>query len=253
VNAAIEVVESDDAEQSRFMPPTFLKELGMPRPSAVEHYLDQPYYPRPRRSDRASLVTYGDAAGYDDPGRPAGRKLYLDRKDAYTGEPWKDNSEANRLNDRSTLALEASRPGRRLRFTARFKNLDPAELAAVLAALCPHQFRGILGGDHAVGYCSKLGYSRPLGWGSVRIEAKALLLLDVSSDKATVDLVPDVSAWMRSHYLPTPTQQAWLAVHRRNHPEAADYPRGQDGNIYSYHTKLRADHTRARRYQGSPR
>jgi hypothetical protein len=248
VNAAIEVVEPHDTTEKRFLPPTFLKELGMPRPSAVEHYLEQPYYPRQRPSDRAQLVTYGDAAGYDQPGRLAGRKFYLDRKDAYTGDPWKDDSEANRLNDRSTLALEASRPGRRFRFTVRFRDLDPAELAAVLAALCPHQFRAVLGGDHADGYCSKFGYARPLGWGSVRIDAKALLLLDGLSDKPALRPVNDLPGWMRQRFTKTSMVQQWLAIHRHKHPDAADYPRGQDGNIYSYHTKLRADHSRARRY-----
>ena len=55
----------------RFLKPTFLKELGMPRPSAVEHYLKQPHHPQSRPSDRAKLVTYGDASGYDE-GRRAG-------------------------------------------------------------------------------------------------------------------------------------------------------------------------------------
>jgi hypothetical protein len=249
VNAAIEVIESGDTAETRFLPPIFLRELGMPRPSAVEHYLEQPYYPNPRPTDRASLVTYGDAAGYDEPGKLAGRKFYLDRKDAYTGEPWKDESEANRLNDRSTLALEASRPGRRFRFTIRFRDLDRVELAAVLGALCPHQFRTVLGGNHPDGYCSKLGYARPLGWGSVRIEAKELQhMLDTSGDKPVLEPIGDLSEWMRKHFAQTPMLQPWLAVHRRKHPDADDYPRGQDGNIYSYHTKLRADHTRARRY-----
>lgn len=254
VNAAIEVVAPGDTDSTRFLPPTFLKELGMPRPSAVEHYLEQPYYPHERPSDRARLVTYGDAAGYDEPGKLAGRKFYLDRSDAHTGQPWKDESEANRLNDRSTLALEASRPGRRFRFTVRFRDLDPAELAAVLAALCPHQFRAALDGDHPDGYCSKLGYARPLGWGSVRIETRALLLLDTSDEKPALHPIAEPLEWVRQHYEPTPMLQPWLAIHRRNHPEADDYPWGPDGNIYTYHTKLRADHSRARRYtHGSSR
>jgi CRISPR-associated protein (TIGR03986 family) len=257
-NAAVEVVESGDTDDSRFLKPTFLKELGMPRPSAVEHYLKQPYHPKSRPSDRAKLVTYGDAAGYDEGGELAGRKFYLDRADAYAGKPWEDSSEANRFNDRSTLALEASKPGRRFRFTLRFRDLDPSELAAVLVALCPDQFKAALGGTHADGYCSKLGYARPLGWGSVQIEAKALLWLDVAAEGPTLTPEADLAGWVRENYKETALEDEWLAIHRRKHPDAADYPRlpDRDGNknIYTFHTTLRAEHSRARRYrkQGEP-
>lgn len=253
VNAGLEVVEDGDTDDTRFLPPTFLKELGMPRPSAVEHYIQQPDYPSPKqRPDTATLVTYGDAAGYDTPGDLAGRKLYLDRNDAYTGEPWKDLP-ANHANERSTLALDASRPGRRFRFTVRFRDLDAAELAAVMVSLCPHQFRDVLGGTYADGYCSKLGYARPLGWGTVRIEARALLLLDVANEELTLSAVPNILGWARANHQPTAAQAGWLAVHRHKHPDAADYPREADKNgnktIPAYHTKLRADHSKLRRYR----
>jgi CRISPR-associated protein (TIGR03986 family) len=246
VNAALEVVDDGDTDDKRFLPPTFLKELGMPRPSAVEFYLKQPYHPRSRPSDKATLVTYGDAAGYDTPGELAGRKFYLDREDAYSGEPWKNDSEADRANDRSTLALEASRAGRRFRFTLRFRDLDAAELAAILVALCPHQFRGVLKGTHPDGYCSKLGYARPLGWGTVRIEAKSLLLLD-ASDRPALRPESDVLAWVQRNHQATATQAEWLAAHRHKHPDAADY------RLYTFHTTLRAEHTRARRYKNGKR
>lgn len=253
INAALEVVGDAETDEQRFLPPTFLKELGMPRPSAVEFYLKQPYYPDARPSDQAKLVTYGDAAGYDAPGELAGRKFYLDRPDAYTGEPWKDDSEANRANERSTLALEASKPGRKFRFTLRFRDLDPHELAAILAALCPHQFREVLGGDHREGYCSKLGYARPLGWGSVRIEAKALLFLGLVEGKPELKAEQNIPGWVQQHYQPTGMQAEWLAVHRHKHPDASDYPRAKDKhgneNIYTYHTNLRAEHSQLRRYR----
>jgi hypothetical protein len=198
-------------------------------------------------------VTYGDAAGYDTPGGLAGRKFYLDRQDAYTGQPWKDDSPANGANDRSTLALETSRPGRRFRFTIRFRDLDPAEVAAIVVALCPHQLRALLGGDHTDGYCSKLGYARPLGWGTVRIEAKALLLLETANAGPALSSVPDVVGWVRANHQPAVAQREWLDVHRHKHPDAADYPRARDKegneNIYTFHTTLRAEHTRARRYR----
>jgi hypothetical protein len=248
INAALEVVGDDESDEQRFLPPTFLRELGMPRPSAVEFYLKQPYHPNSRPWDQATLVTYGDAEGYDEPGELAGRKFYLDRPDAYTGEPWKDDSEANRANERSTLALEVSKPGRRFRFTLRFRDLDPAELAAILLALSPDQFKDMLGGTHPDGYCSKLGYARPLGWGSVRIEAKQLLLLDEVGDTPTLKPEADLVAWVSLHYQRTATQDEWLAIHRHNHPDAADYPR-RNGQIYTFHTNLRAQHSRARRYR----
>jgi CRISPR-associated protein (TIGR03986 family) len=257
VNAGLEVVGENDSDDDRFLKPTFLKELGMPRPSAVEHYLKQPYHPQSRPSDKATLVTYGDAAGYDAPGELAGRKFYLDRNDAYSGRPWEDASDENRQNDRSTLALEASKPGRKFRFTVRFRDLDAAELAAILVAFCPDQFKGVLGGTHTDGYCSKLGYARPLGWGSVRIEAKALLFLDEASDTPTLKPEGGLGAWVEKNHRKAATQDEWLAIHRRNQPNAKDYPRAKDRdgneNIYTFHTNLRAEHSRNRRYKDGSR
>jgi len=239
VNAGLEVVGGNDSDEQRFLRPTFLKELGMPRPSAVEHYLKQPHLPQSRPSDNATLVTYGDAAGYDAPGELAGRKFYLDRPNAVA----EDASDTNKINDRSTLALEASKPGRKFRFTVRFRDLDAAELAGIVVALSPDQFKTALGGTHTDGYCSKLGYARPLGWGSVRIEAKQLLLLDEAGEAPTLKPEADLAAWVTKNHQQTTTQAEWLAIHRRNHPNAADYPRARDRdgneNSYTFHTGLR--------------
>lgn len=249
VNAGLEVVGENDSDEQRFLGPTVLKELGMPRPSAVEYYLAQPHHPRSRPSDKATLVTYGDAAGYDAPGELAGRKFYLDRPNALAT----DASETNRENERSTLALEASKPGRKFRFTVRFRDLDALELSAILVALSPDQFRSALGIAHADGYCSKLGYARPLGWGSVHIAARQLLLLDEAGEVPTLKPEADLVAWVTTNHQKTSTQDEWLAIHRRNHPNAADYPRARDHegkeNIYTFHTKLRAEHSRYRRYK----
>lgn len=249
VNAGLEVVGDNESEEQRFLRPTFLKELGMPRPSAVEHYLKQPHHPRRRPSDNATLVTYGDAAGYDAPGELAGRKFYFDRSNAVA----EDASEANTKNDRSTLALEASAPGRRFRFTVRFRDLEAAELAAVVVAFSPDQFSAALGGTHKDGYCSKLGYARPLGWGSVRIEAKQLLWLDETGESPILKADADLSAWVNGHHARTVPQDEWLAIHRRNHPDAAGYPKEEDRdgneNIYTYHTRLRSTHSLYRRYR----
>jgi CRISPR-associated protein (TIGR03986 family) len=248
INAALEALPSNAKDEERFLPPTFLKELGMPRPSAVEFYLKQPYHPKSRPSDRACLVTYGDAAGYDEPGQLSGRKFYLDRDEAYTATPWKDDSESNRLNDRSTLVLEASKPGRRFRFTLRFRDLDPHELAATLLAFCPDQFHKVVGGKHSNGYCSKLGYARPLGWGTVRIQALELHLLSSTENGPKLDREPDLDGWFQRHFQRTEMLEKWLDVHRHKNPDAGDYP-SESGQIYTFHAKLRAEHTRLRRYE----
>lgn len=252
VNAALEVVDDRDTEEGRFLPPVFLKELGLPRPSAVEFYLKQPYYPNERPSDKARLVTYGDATGYDQPGELAGRKFYLDRADAYDYEPWQDDREANRLNERSTLAMDASRRRRRFRFTLRFRDLDAGEVASILLALCPNQFAPAVGGSHPKeGYCSKLGYARPLGWGTVRIMAKELHLLEGMglSPNPSPSLTPvkDLDGWFRQHFTRPPLLERWLDIHQRKHPNAADYPT-RNGQIYTFHAELRSGHTRLRRY-----
>lgn len=251
VNAGLEVVGEHDTDEQRFLGPTFLKELGMPRPSAVEHYLKQPHYPQSRPSDNATLVTYGDAAGYDAPGELAGRKFYLDRQ--ADSAAWEDASDQNKQNERSTLALEASRPERKFRFTVRFRDLDTAELAAILVALSPDQHKTALGGTHQQGYCSKLGYARPLAWGSVRIEARQLLLLDEAEAKPTMKPESDLVEWVTKHHQKTQTGGDWLEIHCREHPSAADYPRARDRdgneNIFTFHTNLRAQHSRARRYK----
>jgi hypothetical protein len=254
INAALEVINSGTSERDRFLEPTFLKELGMPRPSAVEYYVQQDDRIQSRPADRAELVTYGDAVGRDTPGRLSGRKFYLDRADAYNGTaPWRDDSPENRLNERSTLALEASQHGRRFRFTLRFRDIERSELAAILLAFCPDQFRAVVGGKYTHGYCSKLGYARPLGWGSVRIQAKELHFLTLDADESGLArlMVEDVDAWFSSNHVPQPMLEPWLKIHQHKHPDADDYPREppRTGPIYAYHSRLRAEHSQSRRYE----
>jgi hypothetical protein len=292
INSALEIVRG--TEKDRFLPPTFLRELGQPRPSAVEHYLKQPQAATHREGDAAMLRTYGDAAGSDEPGELAGRKFYLDRKDAYGAAPrWEDSSAENRGEKRSTLALEASRPNTTFRFTVRFRDLEEDELAAVMLALCPDQFAGIVGGEREDGYCSKLGYARPLGWGSVRITVAELHLLErtISADEsAPLGLRPqgEATAWFTAHnpllkrdkgtaLVTAELLHPWMALHFRNHPKAGDYPtamlepedapramrppRGtmaavkerSTEEIFTYHTQLRAQHSRQRRYRRAGR
>ncbi|MBX3185138.1 MAG: hypothetical protein KIT72_00020 [Polyangiaceae bacterium] len=209
VNAALEVVAEED-EEARFEKPTFLKVLGAPDHKIGQHYLKRPLPDANQEPLRGTV---------------AGRKFYLERSAEIAQRPWEDTSDKNKKDDQSTLVLEASKPGRKFRFTVRFRDVDPIQLTAVLIALSPEQFKGVLEGTHKDGYCSKLGYARPLGWGSIRIEAKALLLLDEAGYAPVLEPVVDLSAWVTKHHQKTGTQDEWLAIHRFKHPDAADYPK----------------------------
>lgn len=276
INCAVEDTRSRSKETDRFLPPTYLKELGQPKPSAVEHYLQQPHIQgtdperyQSRGSDQAHLLTYGDLHGRDPAGELAGRKFYLDReKDWIEHESWKDDSPQNQQNERSTLAINASKPGAVFRFTLRFRDLDAAELSAVMLALCPNQFaaaaqrhlklpqpqaqpkrtssRQQQQDDTLPPYCSKLGYARPLGWGSVQITAQELHLLPANTYRLTSQ---DPSAWFTAHAptLDLARFKSWLELHRTRHPDAGDYPRDPDGEIFTYHTNRRTEHTKLRR------
>lgn len=288
INAALEHLTSGPSESGRFLPPTFLRELGQPRPSAVEHYLIPSNASRP---DQAILATYGDTADrdgapLDPPGKLAGRKVYLHRPNAPFAEP----KETAQHNERSTLALDASQPQRIFRFTLRFRDLEKDELAALLLTLCPNQFAAELPSQFLpnvrtdqLPYLSKLGYARPLGWGSVEISAAELHFLE---DFATKPRLASASplAWFRETW---PKQDAetvgkaldpalvrrWLELHLRTSDEAGDYPtakppkkdepsrgsrriaaaaknpKDDQAQIYTYHTALRAQHARQRRYR----
>ncbi len=245
INAAIEDVRENEKEDDRFIKQTFLRELGLPKPSAVEHYIQQrDDHVRTHRKDDAMLMTYGDAKGYDKSGELAGRKFYLDR----AGATAEDISHANKSNKRSTLAIDASKKDRRFRFTLRFRDLDKRELVAVLLALCPEQFKSIQTSNHTT-YCSKLGYARPLGWGSVQIQAKEMYFLE--GDPLTLQ-EQEPARWFREHQglLAVKALGRWFKIHQCNHPEAGDYPTlTKNGPVYEYHSELRAQHSRRRRFR----
>ena len=100
------------------------------------------------------------------------------------------------------------------------------------------------------GYCSKLGYARPLGWGSVSIEARELYFVDFGREKASLQREANIAQWFQDNWRRerSPVLEKWLDVHQRKHPEARDYPRHpKDNKIHTFHTRLRADHSRLRR------
>jgi len=191
-----------------------LKPLGMPRPSAAEHYLRQPGDAAElakKRGDRGDLFTYGDLPERDEPGELAGRKFYLHQPDAENDAACYalSVSEAELIaSDQAHLVRGMSTPGSQFLFTLAYADLRLWELGALLVALVPHcwlpklveqlaardgsAFGGLRASLDALAETArtekrptlalKLGHGRPLGLGSVQLEIDKFARLDVTGE-----------------------------------------------------------------------
>ena len=170
-----------------------LKELGEPRPSAVEFYLQQDG----ERPDRGSLVTYGDVVDEDQGGELNGRKFYLHQPaaaDLKNKDLYETRDDEIKASNQASLARFVSVPETQFRFSLRFRDLRLWELGALLTTLEPeyllkniaklpdtnnlHKYATSLKDqslqkgqkpEHYPLLAHKLGHGRPLGLGSVRI------------------------------------------------------------------------------------
>lgn len=187
------------ADNNLFLVP--LKPLGMPRPSAVEHYLRQPLaadVAKKRGGDAGKLLTYGDlpalpGGAADKPAELAGRKFYLHQPDAAGDRSvYEDRDKGTVKSDQAALGRYISRSDAEFRFALDFQDLRPWELGALLVALFPSQHLPAVAAKLAEGdpafaalkakldkldtialakgqpaMAHKLGHGRPLGLGSV--------------------------------------------------------------------------------------
>jgi len=261
-NTAIEDVGAR-APKERFLEPKAgfvvpLKELGTPKASSPEFYLDQSQLPARRQVDGGEVVTYGDIPGRDPTGALAGRKFYRHCPSAAT-DPTKyaDGSPQNLMNSRSALARFVSTPGTPYRFTVRFRDLSAGELGGLLLALCPDQYAAHLpselgaksdGTPEQPRYATKLGHGRPLGLGSVRIHADAVLQLKEDPTGYSLTPYPNVPAALTafSAIANHAATREWLSIHDYRESTWADYPR-KDNEIFNWHTNVRRKHSEGRR------
>ena len=274
-NFAIEVL--DRPEEERFLRPerrglVSLRELGMPRPSAAEFYLHQDSARLEETLDDRLFLTYGDlpsadGSGPDDPpGELGGRKVYLHTTRAQAPNSdgtwlFEEDSTAGWLNGRASLARYVSTPGTRFRWTLRFRELRPWELALVLLVLCPDRFVEQLpeechpADEAKTRFAHKLGHGRPLGMGSVAFRCERLAVLDPTDCLGELDLDGDEvrTAFRELRGLlagrDLVSVKEWLTALRFDGSDWADYPRS-GGEIYSWHTETRRDHLVRRRRGG---
>lgn len=289
-NMAVEQIEGDSLAE-RFLNPEhgFLvpfKPLGGPKPSAAEHYVTQDRLES--RPDDAGMCTWGDTL--DDPaaGDLRGRKFYLHQPEAGSDPGCYADGSKNGdtlLNKQAQLGRYVLRTGRRLRFSIRVSNLRDWELGALCFALMPsprliqglalglglEQDRGLRRWCEATddpdqpALALKLGHARPLGLGSIRLEADQVVRLDadgplgvrrVDHDPAESSLKlvtsfaehlktrlsdDELRKWVKSVLMP------WLEVHRFAGRTRIDYPRNKAGEIFGYHTDLRREHAKLRK------
>ncbi|MCP4698154.1 MAG: TIGR03986 family CRISPR-associated RAMP protein [Gammaproteobacteria bacterium] len=292
-NMGIEMLnDKKPDDNSRFLKPkqdnmVELKILGMPRPSAVEFYLDQADISQ--RQDGGSLVTYGDIAG-ETSGELNGRKFYLHQPDAATDESCYIESDAKIVQgNQAPFSRFVSAPNTRFRFALRFRDLRDWELGALLMVLeparlleqqtalsedCVNSFKLAAKPDLAKlpMFAHKLGHARPLGFGSVEIRIDKLRCwkTDDTQRESKWEAAPaegkkqeEAEAFLKR------AQQAyfdkhkakkvllhWLEVHRYRGRTRISYPNVTDrrGNcsIYNFHTARRLQHANGRREAGKP-
>lgn len=247
INFATEVIsEAEKNNTDRFIDTgrSFaLKPLGQPRPSAVEFYLKQ-------QPNATKLITYGDVlppnlAGKSDGGVLAGRKFYPHQTNT-NAQHYKEQGTPETHNPRVRYVLPKDR---KFRFTIRYKDLTDWEVCTLLLAIQPHLAKD---GTKPEEYGLKLGYARPLGFGSVCIDAKQHQQFDakdfspipVDNDKfikAIKGKVSNLDAWLTS---------AKLDERLRHYPTKNVLNREtqqEEPSIYAWHGDIRRKHARQRR------
>jgi len=154
-----------------------LKVLGSPKPTTFQHYLTQ-QEPDPqiegqtrdgRPKYKKELADYTTA--HLDDAVLRGHKLYWHKQDGVSLADIQEDAQtlANaKKSDTQRTRVKPVAAGVRFVFTTRFENLTDAELGALLWALT-------LPGESGKSYRHKIGMGKPLGLGSVQVQAQLFL------------------------------------------------------------------------------
>jgi len=133
------------------LPETTLAILSTPKPTTT------PFYLLNSNGRPDTTVTYDSHDA-----QLRGRKFYRHHRQA---DP--DEYQRNERSDQNRTVCGALQPGATFTFTLNFENLHPLELGALLYAL---ELEG--------GMYHRLGYAKPLGFGSVKITVDEVKVLD---------------------------------------------------------------------------
>ncbi|WP_440055958.1 TIGR03986 family type III CRISPR-associated RAMP protein [Pseudoalteromonas sp. T1lg65] len=219
--------------------------LGQPKPSAGEFYL------KPLKNNKL-VPNYGYSKSENLHYELNGRKFYLHQK-PYTPKDEENNNETkqNADNKLATTAQYVTPENTRYRMTLRYKNLAPEELGLVVLALQPEiikscdippQHRQALAPfkKSPLLLANKLGYARPLGYGSVAFDIK---------DTNQQMLTNAVTAFLHTQNSVEHIKQ-WLTICLYSLDTNYSYP-GQTNfrgdKIYKFHSWIRNTELRRRR------
>ena len=259
-----------------------LKPLGSPKTSAVEMYLTQDNINQ--RNDQGVVCTYGDTLDDESAGDLRGRKGYLhqsecDEKDSYLNQrPEEYDDKDSYFSDQSSIVGYVSKSGRLFKSKIRFQNLADWELGALIMAVFPKpeyvkilseimnfkidsKFKDFTESKEENYFAQKIGHGRPLGLGSISCKLDELKLLkqnengflvfnnqkninkyiEAFADMLIQKLQDKKQKWFNQILLP------WLKIRIFSNTKIAYYYKGKDNKIFSYHTKIRSDHSRGRK------
>jgi CRISPR-associated protein (TIGR03986 family) len=195
---------TDDGDKGVYDSELPLSILSSPKPTTMLFYLqkasDELWTEEERKSPQMA-----ETIGYDGPNKLRGRKFYRHHGDLLSRQEYE---RADSLRDKQNRSVRGVRtPDNIFNFTIDFHNLAPVELGALLWVLQ-------LGHGEKEEQCyHRLGYAKPLGFGSVRIDVEEVQLLDINQRYASLD---SRSGWKRAN----PAQRGdWIyhfeqAMHR---------------------------------------
>lgn len=277
INTALEITHNKN-EQERFVNHdkngiVFLKVLGQPRPSAVEHYIIQ------QDKKTNALNTYGDDELSNNAGELNGRKFYLHQPSVSSENQNQFEADINdKVGEEKVRESKMASIGRfilkeqsQFKFTIRFRFLRDWEIALLKLALELNlqDLQELTNGNQKAthylncvkkevnihnkpAFANKLGHGRPLGLGSIIIKVDQLSILDENNNLQEMDFpinflidklkqaYSNYNGWQESILLP------WLKVLQFAGRSIAKYPNnGKD--IYKYHSNIRMQHLGNRR------
>lgn len=251
--------------------PWTLPILGQPKPSSYEHYLQADGHP--------PLVKDYGLPLHEETQKPklAGRKHYLHqpvnkvkRSEIHHDNPGQNGTLLSHLR----WDFQNDCPFPVFRFTVRFTRLADWEVGLLVRVLnlsgsqAPEKLAALIRQSHKHAdalkalelRAIKIGYARPLGWGSAMSQVKGLRLAKSSRNFEKAETSPFLEAldakmdqWFeegkeKSFWEKTYATRALDMLSRFRWPEFTqsiedvDYPRGRKGDIFAYHMDLQKDH-----------